>query len=75
MKRFNLAAITVCILLATSGFALAKDWLWTPESGQWISEKDIEKRSARLQYEKAREKEDMGDTKGAVREYLRLVRQ
>jgi len=74
MKR-KIALIALLIACHSAGALYAKDWLWTPESGQWISEKDIEKRSARLQYEKARGLEEIGDVKGAVREYARLVRQ
>jgi outer membrane protein assembly factor BamD len=74
MKRI-IVVIAFCVACNSIGTLYAKDWLWTPESGQWISEKDIEKRSARLQYEKARELESIGDVKGAVRQYARLVRQ
>lgn len=74
MKR-TIAVIALLAACNSAGVLHAKDWLWTPESGQWISEKDIEKRSARLQYEKAREMEEIGNVKGAIREYARLVRQ
>ncbi len=51
------------------------EWMWTPESGKWISEKSVEKKSAMLLYEEAQNKEQAGDIQKALDLYRKLIRQ
>ncbi len=76
MKR---AVIFCCALGLLGGLLLRSnaraDWLWTPESGKWISEKNIEKKSAMLLYEQAQSFEEAGDISKAIAAHRKLIRQ
>lgn len=76
MKRWTLfSAILVSVVLLAGTAKVSAEWMWTPESGKWISEKNIEKKSAMLLYEQAQGFEQAGDIPKALGVYRKLIRQ
>ncbi len=75
MTRWWTVVTVVVWLIGSMGGICRADWMWTPESGKWISEKNIEKKSAMMLYEQAQGLEQAGDMVKAIGTYRKLIKQ
>ena len=75
MTRLVATAIAAVWFVGPMGKDSRADWMWTPESGKWISEKNIEKKSAMMLYEQAQGLEQAGEMAKAIGTYRKLIKQ
>ncbi len=72
-KGWGVVWVAMAILCFPAG--ACAEWMWTPESGKWISDKNIEKKSAMLLYEEAQSWRQAGEIRKALSAYRKLIKQ